>query len=90
MADASKLKTFIDTYGVAVRAGLITPQVADEQYFRRVMDLPEMSADAIEDWAKTDNIRKPITLAKSEETVEVDGVDDVDDEESETAQIDKE
>ena len=87
MADASKLKIFIDTYGVAVRAGLITPQVTDEQYFRRVMDLPEMSADAIEDWAKTNNIRKPVTLAKSEETVEVDGVED---EESETAQIDKE
>ena len=76
MAEVAKLKTLIDAYGVAVRAGLVTPQAADEEYFRSIIGLPDMSKDVYEDWAKTDNIRKPITLAGSEETVEIDGNDE--------------
>ena len=86
MAEIVKLKSLIDAYGVAVRAGLITPQVNDEAYFRNIIGLPDMSADVFEDWAKTDNIRKPITLAGSEETVEIAGGD----ENPEAAQIDNE
>ncbi len=89
MAEIAKLKTLIDAYGVAVRAGLVTPQVSDEVYFRDIIGLPGMSKDVIEDWAKTDNIRKPITLAGSEETVEISGNDDAPTE-PEAAQIDKE
>jgi len=63
MADINSLKAFIDTYGVAVRAGLITPCIEDEVVIRDKMGLPLMSEAIKADWAKTENIRKPITLA---------------------------
>ncbi len=87
MAEIAKLKTLIDAYGVAVRAGLVTPQTADEEYFRSIIGLPEMSGDAREDWAKTDNIRKPITLAGSDETIEI-NADSDDAETPQPAQVD--
>ena len=43
MADVTKLKAVFDSYGVGVRAGVITPQTADEEYFRDFMGLPAMS-----------------------------------------------
>jgi hypothetical protein len=63
MADITKLKSLIDSYGVAVRAGVITPCIEDEKMFRDEMGLPEMSAGIKADWAKTDGVRKPITLS---------------------------
>ena len=63
MAKVENLKAVIDAYGVGVRAGLITPTIEDEAAFRVQLGLPEMSAAAKADWAKTDNVRKPITLA---------------------------
>ena len=63
MADIAKLKSLIDAYGVAVRAGVITPCMEDEKMFRDEMGLPEMSANIRDDWAKTKFVRKPITLA---------------------------
>lgn len=64
MADIIKLKALLDTYGVGVRAGVITPQTADETYFRKIMDLPEMSPEVAAQWQSEGGIRKPITLAQ--------------------------
>jgi len=71
MADIGKLKTLTDIYGIGVRSGLVTPQIDDEVYFRKLAELPEMSEDVVEDWAKTDNVRKPVTLANAQLTSEV-------------------
>jgi hypothetical protein len=68
MATVSELKSLVDTYGVGVRAGLITPQIDDEIYFRDIMGLPKLSDAAKQSWAETDNVRRPITLAMAGET----------------------
>ena len=66
MADVTKLKAVFDSYGVGVRAGVITPQTADEEYFRDFMGLPAMSDAVIADWAESDGVRRPITLSVDE------------------------
>jgi len=63
VAKVENLKAVLDAYGVAVRAGVITPSIDDEVAFREKLGLPALSEDARADWAKTDNVRKPITLA---------------------------
>ncbi len=56
------LKLLLDAYGVAVRAGVITPQKADEVEFRKLFGLPAMSKAVEADWDSTAGIRKPTTL----------------------------
>lgn len=51
-----------NAYGVAVRAGALTPQIEDEEATRRRFGLPEMSAAAREAW-ELEATRRPITLA---------------------------
>lgn len=55
-------KARADAYGVAVRAGAVTPQKADEADFRGELGLPEMSDDVASAWAEDDGVRHPITL----------------------------
>jgi lambda family phage portal protein len=56
------LKSKFDAYGVAVRAGCITPQTVDEESFRAEAGLPDMSKEAIQAWVDDKGIRRPITL----------------------------
>ena len=63
MAEVTDLGAFLNAYGVGVRAGVITPCIEDEVYMREVFGLPKMPESVRRDWDKTDNIRKPITLA---------------------------
>lgn len=67
-ANFEALKQEMDSYGVGVRAGAITPTPADEDYFRSKAGLPPTSDEAMEAWAKENNVRRPITLANSEGT----------------------
>lgn len=60
--DAEELRASIETYGVAVRAGTITPQTADEEHFRSRLKLPSMSGEAREAWAQDQGTRRPVTL----------------------------
>lgn len=60
-----QLKGEADAYGVAVRAGVITPQTDDEDAFRRKMGLPPMSAEAKAAWQKDEGTRRPITIQPS-------------------------
>lgn len=60
------LKLLLDTYGIGVRAGVITPQVEDEKQLRAVLGLPDMSPAVLADWKSTDGVRKPITLKVEE------------------------
>jgi hypothetical protein len=66
MAQITDLKALVDCYGVAVRAGSLTPCVEDEVYFRKLMNIPEASEAVLADWAKTGNVRQPITLTQDE------------------------
>jgi len=73
MADISNLKGVLDAYGVGVRAGVITPQTADEVQMRVIMGLPEMSAEVVADWAESGGVRHPITLAVGEDGALISG-----------------
>lgn len=56
------LKTQADAYGIAVRAGVITPNVDDEKFFRTQLGLPSVNKAVKQSWKKTDGVRQPITL----------------------------
>lgn len=51
-------------YGVAVRAGAITPQIEDEEAFRPALALPPMSSSVTSLWHDQQGYREPITLAR--------------------------
>ena len=65
-SDPDAFKKNADGFGVAVRAGAITPQPADEEHFRREAGLPEMSAEVKASWDKAGKTRHPITLQTGE------------------------
>jgi hypothetical protein len=56
------VKEQADTYGVGVRAGMITAQKKDEENFREKAGLPKMSPEAVDAWKEDGGIRRPITL----------------------------
>ena len=57
------LKAKFDAYGVAVRAGAITPAEDDEIQFRKEAALPTMSPAVKGAWKEDKGFRRPITLA---------------------------
>ena len=59
-------KEIIDASGAAVRAGALTPQPKDENHFRSLAGLPQISEAAVELWRKQGGTRQPVTLAKPE------------------------
>lgn len=60
--DFESLKQEFDSYGVGVRAGVLTPNPTDENYFRAKAGLPPMTPEAQTAWSEEDNVRRPITL----------------------------
>jgi len=71
------LKSKFDAYGVAVRAGAITPQTADEREFRREAALPAMSGEVNEAWNDDGGVRRPITLqSKTERDAEIEELEE--------------
>ena len=63
------LKKKIEAYGIGVRGGSITPQEADEEYFRKTLDLPEPNEAVKSAWDEDGGARRPITL-KSQDAFE--------------------
>lgn len=62
MQEFETLKSKFDAYGVAVRAGAITPCDADEIEFRREAGLPAMTSAVKGAWEEDQGFRRPITL----------------------------
>jgi capsid protein len=60
--ELERIKAEADAYGVAVRAGVVTPQTDDEGAFREKLSLPPMGADAKKAWKEDKGVRRPITL----------------------------
>lgn len=52
----------MNAYGVAVRAGVLTPQQSDEDFFRSKLNLPTASPDVRKSWVKDEGARRPITI----------------------------
>jgi hypothetical protein len=70
MADVEKLRELIEAYGIAVRCGLVTPCLEDENEFRARLGLPAAPARVVDDWNSTDGVRKPVTLQRRLEATE--------------------
>ena len=58
------LKAKFDAYGVAVRAGAITPSDTDEESFRAEAGLPPMTPAVRGAWKEDKGFRRPITLVQ--------------------------
>ena len=53
----------MESYGIGVRAGAITPQTEDEEYFRKSAGFPAIGAMAKDAWTKEANgVRRPVTI----------------------------
>lgn len=59
---SEKLIDLLEAYGIAVRAGVITPCLQDENQFRKLMGLETAPAEVVADWTETKGVRKPVTL----------------------------
>lgn len=66
VAEIEQLRAAMDTFGVGVRAGAITPTPEDENYFRERAGLPKVTAAATAAWKKDGDVRRPITLLPPE------------------------
>lgn len=65
------IKDTFETYGAAIRAGLITPQIDDEEALRAKLGLPAVNADARTAWAERDKgARRPITISGARDLIE--------------------
>lgn len=64
-SDIDVEKTF-NAYGIGIRAGAITAQMQDEEFFRTMAGLPEMTNEVIQTWTD-EGVRRPITLKSTEE-----------------------
>lgn len=64
MANPADLKAVAEAYGVAVRAGLITPCLQDENDFRALIGMKPAPDVVIKDWEDSDGVRRPITLQR--------------------------
>jgi len=62
MADIEKLKGIMDTYGIGVRAGVITPCFQDEKLFRDLLGVLPAPKQVVDLWAAQGGIRAPVTL----------------------------
>lgn len=71
MANPADLKAILEAYGIAVRAGAITPCLQDENEFRKLIGLPQAPAEVVADWAASAGIRRPITLQSPSVTEEI-------------------
>lgn len=61
---AEILKMLIDSYASAVRAGVITPCLQDENDFRKMLGLQVAPAEVEASWVDSNGVRSPVTLQK--------------------------
>lgn len=57
-----KYRQVAEAYAVAVRAGLITPCLQDENAFRKMLGLDAAPAEVVANWKKTEGVKTPITI----------------------------
>lgn len=70
---SAELKLDMDAYGVGVRAGAITPQREDEDFYRKKLGIPKITKPVSDAWVDDGGARRPITLKTQ---VEIDALTD--------------
>ena len=60
-------KATVDAFGVGARAGVLTPTLEDEKFFRNLISVAEINDKVIESWEEDGGFRTPITLKGSDE-----------------------
>ena len=75
VTEQASIKEKIDAYGVGVRAGSITPQIEDENYFREQLGLEAIKEPVMDAWRTDGGTRRPITLKSQEGFEEQEGID---------------
>lgn len=60
--ESEEMRQRMETYGIGVRAGSITPQLDDEEQYRQALGLPPMTNEAKAAWTDDKGIRRQITL----------------------------
>lgn len=61
-APNERLRNDLDTYGVAVRAGVITPNAKDEDHWRAELGLPETPPEVTKSWTSRGGVVQPVTI----------------------------
>ena len=56
------IMTQLNSYGIGVRSGAITPQKIDEEYFRNQIGLPIIEDAVDQAWEEDEGFRRPVTL----------------------------
>ncbi len=80
--EAAIVKTLLDAYGIGVRGGVITPNIDDENAFRKLLGLAPANDSVVAEWGRSNGVRLPVTLQKGlavAEGSETEGEDDNDD-----------
>lgn len=65
-SEVASVREEAETYGIAVRSGSITPQIEDEEMFRRKLNLPQVSERIRQRWQRDGETRQPVTLRDPE------------------------
>jgi hypothetical protein len=77
------VRNLVDAMAIAMRAGLLTPSLQDEQDLRAIFGLRPAPQEVVDDWKNTDGVRKPNTLRRSvDELEEIEKVTDAPPEET--------
>lgn len=59
---AESNKSKVDSYGVAVRSGVVTPNAADEVSLRESLGLPAMPTEVVKAWKDLGGVKQTITM----------------------------
>lgn len=62
--EMEELAAELNAYGIAVRAGAITPQEDDEEHFRQRLGLPSVSDPIRKSWKTDEGTRRPIKITQ--------------------------
>jgi hypothetical protein len=78
------LRNLVDSMAIAMRAGLLTPTLQDENDLRAMFGLRPAPTEVVEDWKSTDGVRKPNTLRRTvDELAQIDEATNEEDQDAE-------
>jgi hypothetical protein len=59
------LRNLVDSMAIAMRAGLLTPTLQDENDLRAMFGLRPAPPEVVDNWKTTDGIRQPNTIRRT-------------------------